>query len=173
MARRSGELLVIGALMLAAPSAGAQPAPPAPPAPPATAQQAPPPVEEPPYDPAQHRGITEGAWLRATRGTARRSTGMMATGISFIGLAATLMAAGSAVYVNDNGCTSPNGLPMACGPGRVTGMALLSSGLIALGLGIPLTIHGAAEVPRAEAGSVSLRLTVRPELRGGGLTLQF
>jgi hypothetical protein len=186
--RRSFELVLAAALALAAPSALAQQAPPrAPvtpvaPVPAPAPAAAPGPVEEPPYDPAKHGGLSEAAWLRATRGMGRRSPGMMATGIVLIGVGATLMATGTGVYATDNGCTDANGNSVPCGAGRVTGTALLSAGLIALGLGIPLTALGAAEVPRIESGSVSLRLTLTPitPLRtgssqppGAGLVLRF
>jgi hypothetical protein len=135
------------------------------------------PIMEPPYDPTKHGGLSEGAWLRMTRGVARRSTAMMAIGITFIALGATLMAAGSGVYAADNNCTSAGGFMVPCGSGQVTGTTLLVSGIIALGLGIPLTVHGASDVPRFESESVSLRITLQPFAAKGaghaGLTLQF
>jgi hypothetical protein len=172
--------------ILLAPAAGAQQAPP--PAPPAARPAAPPvtttpatpapaptpaePVYDPPYEPSQHGGLPESVWLRATRGTARRSTGMMGTGIGMIGLGATLMSVGTAVYAGDNGC---QGFNNTCNGGHGTGMALLISGLIALGLGIPLTIHGATEVPRAESGSarVVLPLTIGVAPGGAAVSLRF
>jgi hypothetical protein len=112
-----------------------------------------------------------------TRGVARRSTAMMVTGIGFIVVAATLMAAGSGVYAQDGSCTDAAGQLMPCGTGRVTGTTLVVSGIIALGLGIPLAIHGASDVPRFESESVSLRITLQPvTAKGAGhanLTVQF
>jgi hypothetical protein len=162
MARRAWRfpgLLIAAALSLLAPSASAQQAV----APLASAKPAPPaPVVEPPYDPSLHGGLSEGAYLRATRGTGRRSTGMMVTGITFITLGAALMAGGSAVYLGANQCsgngrTNPDGTPQGCAvtSGQATGMALLAAGLVGLGIGLPLTIFGAADVPRLEAGKVT------------------
>jgi hypothetical protein len=184
--RRVGAAAVFGvSSILLAPAASAQQAPAAarPVAPPAAAAPvtavpataAPAPVEpvyDPPYEPSQHGGLPEGAWLRATRGTAKRSTGMMGTGIGMIGLGATLMAAGTAVYAGDNGC---QGFNNSCNNGHGTGMAVLMSGLIALGLGIPLTIYGATEVPRAESGSarVVLPITVGVMPGGAAVSLRF
>lgn len=194
---RAGALLVGAALSLLPAAASAQqafpgrplaPAPAAPPAAPAPAAPAAPaspalpaqpaaPVEEPPYDPGAHKNVKEGAWLRVTRDTARRSTGMMVTGIGFITLAASLIAAGTGVYLNDDGC---HGVNNACNGGHATGMALMSSGLIALGLGLPLTIYGASEVPYLEAGSTvsrsrapALRVTAGVTPTGASLALRF
>jgi hypothetical protein len=167
MARWSAGLL-IGAVLFLAPLARAQQAMP-PPAPPKVAL-----VEEPPYDPAAHHGLSEGAWLRATRGTGRRSAGMMATGIGLLTLSASLIGAGSGIYVNDNGCSLPNGMLVPCGTGQTTGIALFSAGLIALGLGLPLMIYGAAEVPRAEAGRLVVpSLTVAVGAGRAALALRF
>jgi hypothetical protein len=149
------------ALSFVAPSASAQQAVPPVAAKPAPAAP-PPPEQEPAYDPSQHGGLSEGAFLRATRGTGRRSTGMMATGITFVTLGAALMASGSAVYLGANQCsgngmTNPDGSPQGCSvsSGQATGMALLAAGLVGLGIGIPLTIFGSADVPRIEAGRVT------------------
>jgi hypothetical protein len=149
------------------PQAAPNPAPPAAAPVPAKAQPAPlpakaqpaPPVEDPPYDPEQHGGLSYGAYIRATRGTARRSTGMMVTGIVLDVVGATMLASGTGVWVHGNSCHaefvfSPNGqAQQRCGPmtGHTVGMALMISGLIGLGLGLPLTVYGAAEVPRWEA----------------------
>jgi hypothetical protein len=167
------------ALSLLAPPAAAQHA--APPVAPVAASAPlkpvpPPPVEEPPYDPSAHGGLSEGAYLRTTRGTGRRSTGMMVTGISFITLGAALMAGGSGVYLSANHCDgngtgvlNPDGTPQGCAvtSGQVTGMALLAAGLVGLGIGVPLTIFGAAEVPRVEAGRVTSPSVPRANLAFG------
>jgi hypothetical protein len=132
---------------------------------------------EPPYDPSKHGGLSEGAWLRMTRGVGRRSTATMVVGIAFTGLAGTLMGAGSGIYAADNTCTNAIGMGVPCGSGQVTGTTLLVSGIIALGLGIPLIVHGAGDVPRFESESTSLRITLQPVAAKGtgqpGLTLQF
>jgi len=91
------------------------------------------------------------------------------------------MIVGSVVYANAGNCDGGGGAGtmMLCGPlrGQVTGMALLASGLIGVGLGLPLTLLGAAYVPRAEAGSVASRglprATVALGARGAVLTLPF
>jgi hypothetical protein len=100
---------------------------------------------------------------------------MMGTGIGFIVLGAALMGGGTGVYVNDsNGCTLPNNMTIPCGTGRTAGVALFSAGIIALGLGLPLTIYGAAEVPRLEAGRLAVpRVTVALGAGRAGLALQF
>jgi hypothetical protein len=134
-----------------APKAGTEPAP-------AAAPTAP---EDPPYNPMDHGGLAYGTWLRATRGTGRRSTGMMITGITLVAVGVTLLGAGTGVYANGSTCagtagpTGPNGNQLfLCGPqaGLTSGLALMASGVIGLGIGLPLTFLGAAEVPRAEAG---------------------
>ncbi len=158
MARRGrrfhGLLVGAGLSLLAAPAAAQQaPRPPPaaaprhrpcpPPSTPAAAATPAPaaPVEDPPYDPSAHGGLSEGAFLRATRGTGRRSTGMMITGISFMTLGAALMAGGSAVYLganqcsNNSGIVNPDGTPQGCAvtSGQATGMALLVAGLVGIG----------------------------------------
>lgn len=178
-------LLFGAALGVFAPAAAAQQAPRPPPS--AVAGDGKPavpsPLVEPPYDPAKHAGLAEAAWLRATRGTGRRSTGMMVTGIILDVVGASLMAAGTVDYVNGNNqpCVAAGqsalALPCSSTTAHVTGMALLASGVIGLGLGLPLTIHGAADVPRAEAGAVTgprfPRATVALGLRGATFALHF
>jgi hypothetical protein len=178
--RRFVGLLCGTALGFCASVAGAQQVvTPAPPGAPVTAD----PVKEPPYDPAQHFGLTEAAWLRATRGTVRRSTSMMATGLTLGAAGASLMLAGTLLYVSGNnkpcGGTGESTLVLPCSSttDHVTGMALLTSGLIGLGLGLPLTFYGAADVPRIEAGGVTgpqiPRVTVALGLRGAAFALHF
>lgn len=180
--RRFAGFLLGTALSVFAPAAGAQQAVAraAASTPEALAQ----PVAEPPYDATKHGGLTEAAWLRATRGTDRRSTGMMATGITFDVTGAALMLAGTLVYVNGNNkpC-GPTGesvpvLPCSSTTDHVTGMAVMASGVIALGLGLPLTFYGAASVPRAEAAGVlaptqTLRATGASRGVGGELTISL
>ena len=183
--RRFVGLLCCTALGLCAHAAGAQQAvTPAPeagsaPKPPAAAD----PIKEPLYDPAQHFGLAEAAWLRATRGTQRRSTSMMATGLT-LGLAGlSLMFSGTLLYVDGNnkpcggtGESTPV-LPCSSTTAHVTGMALFASGVIGLGLGLPLTFYGGADVPRAEAGRVTgpqfPRASVALGLRGATFALHF
>jgi hypothetical protein len=115
---------------------------------------------------------------------------MMATGISFIGLATILMAAGTGVYAAGDACNltlveplgGGSGPLMPCGPhtAHTTGMALLIAGTVGLGLGIPLTAIGATEVPRFESGSARILNRTPPPyvsialgLRDVGLTLHF
>src|SRR4051812_11135263 len=138
------------------------------------------PVQDPPYDPAEHGGLSFGTWIRATRGTAQRSTGMMATGITLDSLGAILMATGTGLWVAGNHCHESfigpptlSGNELRCGPmtGHAPGMALVLSGTIGLGVGLPLTIYGAADVPRAEAGAISPRATVAFGARGVDFTL--
>jgi hypothetical protein len=178
-------------------TAGAQPVA-APPQPSATATDSrgvvPLALLEPLYVPSQHAGLTQAAWLRATRGTGRRSVGMMVTGLVLDGVGVLLMTAGTVEYVNGNnqpcgaGGQSPLVLPCSSTTNHVTGFALLASGVIALGLGLPLTFFGAADVPRAEAGGLEgprwglrpqtpgppfPRATVALGLRGAALALHF
>ncbi len=170
---RSAHGLLLGAASVFVPwTALAQsPAPQAPPTPPAkplapVVKAAPaPPVEEPPYNPDEHGGLSFGAYIRAARGTARRSTGMMVTGIVLDVVGATLLATGTGVWVNGNKCHpeflfSPSGASQQrCGPmnGHTVGMSLMASGLVGLAIGLPLTVYGAAEVPRWEAAGKLMR----------------
>jgi hypothetical protein len=94
---------------------------------------------------------------------------MMITGIGFLVVGASLFAAGLGVAASGAHCT-PTPTPLAnggqanlCGPmtGQQTGMAILASGLIGLGLGLPMTVLGASDVPRAESGA---RLSAPPAL---------
>ncbi len=182
---RRGACLVIGAAVsLLAPVAAAQQGPPpavAVPAPPAAASPVRPVAEDPPYNPAEHGYLAYSAWLRATRGTGRRSTGMMVTGIALATLGVTLLATGTGVYAGGAGCDmqpGPNGT-LLCGAqaGLTTGLALMASGLIGLGIGLPLTFFGAAQVPRAEAGSAPPRASVAATVvagpQGAALRLSF
>ncbi len=182
-------VLPFAAVILLAPSAMAEPPARAPAPSVASAAPAPPasePVEEPPYDPAQHFGYSEGAWLRATRGTERRSVGMMITGISLTSLGLALAIAGAAVAANGSHCgksqvqLSDGSTTTLCGPmaGASSGMAVLSAGLIGIGIGLPLTVLGAAEVPRVEASGGSRapstpRAVVGLGLRGARFALTF
>ena len=184
--RRFASLLAGASLALSAAHAGAQvPAPPAAPAPP-VATASPPvatasPSADPPYESWQHGGMSYGVWVRATRGTARRSTGMMITGISLALLGATLMGFGTGVYGSASGechtVVTPDTSIQSCAPatGHATGMALLGAGLVTLGIGIPLTVLGAAEVPHAEAGAraPAPRLAFSLGMQSAGLTLRF
>ena len=195
--RRSGAWLTLAALSIPLASSVASAEPPAAPAAPAALAApaaATQPVEEPPYDASQHGGYSYGAWIKMTRGTARRSTGMMATGIGFIGLGAILMATGTGIYAAGDSCklepivpvggggTIGTGPLLPCGPhtAHTTGLALLGTGVISLGIGIPLTALGADEVPRLEAGSARILnpprqpyISLALGLRNVGVTLHF
>jgi hypothetical protein len=139
-------------------------------------------VIEPPYDPATHGGYSEGAWLRATRGTDHRSVGMMLTGIGLLVVGSTMMIAGAVVGANAEPC-DPTTVTLAsgaqstvCGPmaGRTTGTIIVTAGLIELGVGIPLTVLGASEVPRVEAGGLRApRATIELGLRHAAFALKF
>jgi hypothetical protein len=173
----------------ATPIAGAFPAPP-----PASPPGQPTPPQEPIYNPEEHGGLSYGAWLRATRGTARRSPGMMITGVTLVGLAATLLATGTGVYFAGGSCASvfnlgpspgsggPSSPRFPCGPptSHPTGIAILASGVIFLGVGIPLAVLGGAEVPRTEAASAApldpgspSSLSLSLGLQGGAVALRF
>lgn len=165
--RRLGFLLLGAAIGLSASPAHAQQARAAASAPAAAA-----PPEEPLYNPAAHAGIPEAAWLRMTRGTGRRSTGMMATGIVFVGLGVVFMGTGTAVYAVSPSCAFSGG-PTPLGEGFVsspcsratqhgTGMAMLVAGTIGVALGIPLWVVGASDVPWAEAAGLHAPATPRP-----------
>ena len=172
--------------LFAAPALAQAPAAAPPPLPRVEGVGSQPSIAEPPYDATQHGGLAYGAWVRATRGTERRSSGMMATGISLIGLGAVLMVVGTVVYADADHCTTSTfgvgGVPVTttvtCGPapGHTSGMALLAAGLVTAGIGIPLAVLGATEVPRAEAGgraAPSTRLALSLGARGAALTLRF
>jgi hypothetical protein len=157
--RRLGFLLIGAAASLSAAPAQAQQATPA--RPPAAAPASPvTPPEEPAYEPSAHAGLSEGAWLRMTRGTGRRSTGMMATGIVFVGLGAVFMGTGTGIYASRASCDNT---PILTGDGstftrdcpqsgpHTGGMAMLLAGSIGVALGLPLWILGGSDVPWAEA----------------------
>lgn len=137
-------------------------------------------MEDPPYDPAQHGGLSFGAYIRATRGTVRRSTAMMVTGILLDVVGTVLMATGTGLWVDGNHCHgntifTPTATETRCGAmtGHATGMSLLASGTLGLALGLPLTIYGSMGVPRAEAGAITPRASVALGLRSAELTLHF
>ncbi len=107
---------------------------------------------------------------------------MMITGLTLATLGVTLLGVGTGVYAAGNTCNAspgpagPSGDQLfLCGAhtGLTTGMALMASGLIGMGLGLPLTFLGAAEVPRAEAGSVFPRATVAVGPSGVTVALHF
>jgi hypothetical protein len=68
-----------------------------------------------------------------------------------------------------------------CGPmsGKTSGMAILSSGLIGLALGIPLTVFGASDVPHVEGSapdrpsSLSPRVFFALGLREASFAIKF
>jgi hypothetical protein len=158
--RRLGFLVIGAAVSLAAAPVHAQQTAPA--SPPAVAPAAQPP-QEPAYEPSAHAGLSEGAWLRMTRGTGRRSTGMMATGIVLVGLGAVFMGTGTGIYAAKASCGDTviftgngNSFLSDCPQGahQLGGMAVLVAGSIGVALGVPLWILGGADVPWAEAAQV-------------------
>jgi hypothetical protein len=118
---------------------------------------------DPSYDPAKHGGLPYGVYLHMTRGTGRRSTGMMATGIVLVGAGVVAMATGGGVYLVAGHCNSPviatpgGTLPQDCptDPGRATGFAVTLAGAIGVALGIPLWVVGASDVPWMEAAGMN------------------
>lgn len=121
--------------------------------------------DDPSYDPSAHGGLPYAHYLRMSRGTARRSTGMMATGIVLSGLSATMLAAGSAVYVAGSNCqstffgidTGVRGVPCGHGTGHTSGMAMLLAATIGAAIGIPLWVLGGTQVPYREASGANDR----------------
>jgi hypothetical protein len=178
--RSVGGLLLALALTSTTPSRAEPPARPAEVATPAASSY----TMEPPYDPAAHGGYSEGAWLRATRGTDRRSLGMMLTGIGFVVLGASMMIAGAVVGVDAEHCspqtvTLPDGAQRnLCGAmaGRTTGTVIVTAGIVGLGLGIPLVVLGASDAPRVEAAQAGPRVpraTIELGLRHAAFALRF
>jgi hypothetical protein len=122
---------------------------------PARAEEPPLPVP-PSYSPADHGGLPYPVYLRMSRGTARRSTGMMVGGIIITAVGAAAQATGLGVYASDR-CSdfapTPDGLSVCVQPRnqRVTGLAFMLAGTIAVAVGIPLWVIGQAQAPWAEA----------------------
>ncbi len=146
------------------------------------------PTEDPAYQASQHGGLSYSEWLIASRGTARRSTGMMITGLSLLGIGASLAATGTGIYAAGDPCITnqvrfEGSAVSPCGArtSHITGTAILVSGVIALGIAIPLTALGASQVPRAEAARLDGEPAARARsfvslslgLRGGGIALHF
>jgi hypothetical protein len=118
---------------------------------------------------------------------------MMVTGIVLVGAGSTAMAVGTGVYAAaracgadvppvasrgfDGGFSDPS---CASRQGQMSGMAILIAGTIATGLGIPLWIAGASEVPWAESAKddrtpASARLVpvITPAAAGHGVALTW
>ncbi|MFT3771893.1 MAG: hypothetical protein QM820_41320 [Minicystis sp.] len=118
---------------------------------------------DPSYDPAAHGGLQYTQYLQMSRGTARRSSGMMVTGIVIASVGAVGMASGTAVFATSGRCfggdfpTSPefgsSGQLCSHGGGRTSGMALLLAGTIAATMGVTLWVLGATHVPWAESSA--------------------
>ncbi len=138
------------------------------------------PVEEPPYEPERHGGWAEGAWLRATHATERRSVGMMVTGISLLVIGTTLVATGAGVGITGSTCSgqtvilADGSTRTLCGPmpGKTVGSALGIAGLASIGIGIPLTVLGSAEVRPVEPACAP-RPTLLLGLRSVAFEIKF
>lgn len=138
---------------------------------------------DPSYDPAAHSGLPYAVYLRLSRGTFRRSTGMMATGIVLVGLGSTVMVSGTAVYASHGDCFFGVNGPEQCAThqNHTIGMALLLTGAVATAFGIPLWIVGQSEVPWMEAGkndrapvrAARLVPAIVPAAAGQGLAIRF
>lgn len=161
-ARATG-LLLGAALALAAAPAYAE-APKAP-----KAEEDPSLYVDPSYDPAAHAGLPYGTYLRMTRGTGRRSSGMMATGIVFTGVGAIGMALGTGLYatahcdsipgvdIRDDSGGSSSSARCTHGPGHTMGVAILVAGTLFAAVGIPLWVLGGSQVPWVEAAGANER----------------
>ena len=126
---------------------------------------------DPSYDPAAHGGLPYAAYLRMTRGTARRSTGMMVTGIVLTSVGATAMAIGTAVAAASKRCNDRGDFPVpepgfggrevgtlcSRGAGYTSGLAFLLAGTISAGFGVTLWALGGTHVPWAESSASSER----------------
>lgn len=175
--RRAVALAAIAVVLAGSSPAAADPPsiPPAPPlaaAPPALALPSAP-AAEPLYDPAAHGGLPLGAYLRMTRGTRRRSTGMMIAGILLTSVGLVGMGTGTGVFAAAGSCDrSPMllsegdsfGGGFTCGTHaqRTTGMSVLLASAITVGLGVPLWILGASDVPWQEGATLRGPLPSRP-----------
>lgn len=142
----------------------------------------------PSYSPADHGGLPYPAYLRMSRGTARRSTGMMIGGIIITGLGTTLQASGLGVFARGR-CSDrvfdPTTASMECQHARgpeVSGLALMLAGTIALATGIPLWVVGQSHVPWAQADGrappppprwARILPTIAPTGRGAEMVFRF
>lgn len=155
------------------------------------------PVIDPAYNPAAHGELSYAAYMLMSRGTRRRSTGMMVAGIIISSLGAVAMGAGTGIYFSRAGCDDlsprfPGGIegdfgsPNECNRGatRTAGMAIVIAGAIGAALGVPLWILGASDVPWAEAAGQNERAPakpswarlvpmIQPTQRGVGLAIHF
>jgi hypothetical protein len=129
------------------------------------------------------------------KGTERRSTAMMVTGISLVGVGAVMMIAGTAFYEAAKACPR-FGIVQSdarvgggkvverpeCGDpaGQLTSMAVLFTGSITAALGIPLWILGSSNAPpplpgprsgKVQAPKPSAELRLGPG--GAGVRLIF
>ncbi|APR78151.1 Hypothetical protein A7982_03498 [Minicystis rosea] len=148
---------------------------------------------DPAYDPAAHGGLSYASYLAMTRGTARRSTGMLITGILLTSLSATAMGLGTAVFATSGRCNDDGDFPVSpggrtvgtvcsTGSGHTVGMAFLMAGTIGVAIGLPLWILGGTHVPWAESSAssergrpASARLvpTLAPATTGHGVNLTW
>ena len=177
--RRAVALAAIAVVLAGSSPAAADPpsTPPPPPlaAPPAALAllSAPAPAAEPLYDPAAHGGLSYGAYLRMTRGTRRRSTGMMIAGILLTSVGLVGMGTGTGVFAAAGSCDQlqflraegdsfGGGFTCATHAQRTTGMSVLLASAITVGLGVPLWILGASDVPWQEGATLRGPLPSRP-----------
>jgi hypothetical protein len=119
---------------------------------------------DPSYDPGAHGGLSYVSYLRMSRGTERRSTGMMATGIAIAGLSTAMFAVGTAVYLGGNSCQSSplvgfntRGASCSHGAGHTSGMAMLLASTIGVAIGVPLWVLGGTQIPYREASGANDR----------------
>lgn len=189
-ALRLGAVALGAALTFSAAPARAAPPEPQVKAPPEDPER----YNDPTYKPAEHGGLSYVSYLRMTRGTARRSTGMMIMGIVLSGLSATVLGVGMGVYVNGNSCRSDApilrddffGGSCSGHAAHTTGMAMLLSGTIGAAIGVSMWVVGGTHVPwldvagqghRAPPRWLALVPSVSPSVvdrsRGVGLTWQF
>jgi hypothetical protein len=160
---RGPSALLVAALALAAAPAQAEPP---------LAPKAPRFEVDPAYQPAAHGGLPYGTYMLMSRGTRRRSTGMMVSGIVITALGAVAMGTGTGIYFRSSDCSngdSPVGLreefiEPVCNNSAIhkAGLAIMLTGLITSSLGVPLWILGATDVPWAEAAGKNERAPLQP-----------
>lgn len=161
--------LVVGLALLAAPARAEEPLP-----------------VPPSYRPADHGGLPYPVYLRMSRGTARRSTGMMIGGIVITGVGASLQASGLGVLAGGrcgDQVFDPASGNMECTrarPPQVTALALMLAGTIAVAVGIPLWVVGQSHAPWAETDGraappswARILPTIAPTGRGADLVFRF
>lgn len=182
-------------LALALPALPANAEPPAPGPKPLAPSE---PITDPAYNPSAHGELPYGSYLLMTRGTRRRSTGMMVGGIIITALGAVAMGTGTGIYFGRGSCDEfPRAIDIDGEVSRApecnrsaaqnAGVAILAAGAIAVALGVPLWVLGGSDVPWAEAAGrnehtpvspaapawARLVPVVKPTHRGVGLAWHF